>query len=352
MTQQIDLLKEKTLKQLFALCRTRLEPALAGPAERMVRVFYANVAPEDFLKRDLESLYGAALGVFGFALQRRPKTPKLRVYGPSQDDSGWHSAHGAIEIVNDDMPFLVDSIMAALAQRDIAVHLIIHPILSVVRDADGRLIDVLADQPEAGAAPVARQESVMQIEIDRSAVNDAPLAADLLAVLADVRAGVEDWTPMRHRVKDVLAEFDHLPDTFGREEVDEARAFLTWVHDDFFTFLGYRSIRFDGPDGGAVHVDADTGLGLFRDPTLRLFDVDRDLSAFNAEVQDFLRRPNLLLLTKADRVSTVHRAVRFDIVGVKRFDGGGPGDRPACRRRPVYPCRLRFERANGAAVAR
>src|SRR5579859_3270795 len=195
MTQPIDELKDRIIQQAVDIGRQKLSAGQQVLAERLIRASYANVAPEDVLKRDPETLFGGAAALLDFMGERNPGAPKLRVYLPRYENAGWECEHGVIEIVNDDMPFLVDSLSAALQKRDIDIHLLVHPILSVTRDSSDRLTGIAEKRGEKDH----HLESVMHIEIDRlaAATDSAGLAAELLAVFADVRAAVEDWQPMR-----------------------------------------------------------------------------------------------------------------------------------------------------------
>ncbi|PKU23543.1 NAD-glutamate dehydrogenase [Telmatospirillum siberiense] len=322
MAQPIDHLKDRLVEQVAALISERLEPAEHPLAERLLRSSYANVAPEDVLAREPDALYGAVLSMLALARQRLPGQAKLRVFQPRADEGGWDSEHTVIEVVNDDMPFLVDSLTAAVQRSELAVHLVLHPVLPMVRDEAGRLQDIPGD---AGAG--APFESLMHIEIDRLTDPARLLALSdrLAAVLADVRAAVEDWRAMRERVAAILAELAAPAESGRAREIAEVRDFLDWIHHDNFTFLGYRDLRFDldAAADGAIAVEPGSGLGILRDPDFRIFDTERDLATMTAEVVAFLRRPAVLLLTKADRVAAVHRPVPMDIVGIKRFDVEG-----------------------------
>jgi glutamate dehydrogenase len=317
-----DHLKDVLVEKVASLIRERLDTVQQAMAECLLRAAYANVAPEDILHRAPEALYGAVMSMLALARQRSPGKPKLRVQHPRPDEGGWDCEHTVIAAVNDDMPFLVDSVTAALQRGELSIHLILHPVLSVRRDADGKLIDILA-KPAADAA----LESILYIEVDRQADHGAAdvLASRLLDVLTDVRAAVEDWAAMRERVAGLRAGLVEGDEAGRSAEIAEARDFLAWVHNDNFTLLGCRDFQFDqGADAGdAITVDPDSGLGLLRNPDWRIFDAERDLAAMPAEVLAFLRRPDVLLLAKADRVATVHRAVPMDIIGVKHFDAAG-----------------------------
>ena len=120
-------LKEEQLGRVTALARERLPRGKSEWAERFIRQYYANV-PDDVLAAEVEQLYGAAMAFYTFGRTRQPGPPKLRAYNPRFEDHGWKSNHTVIEIVNDDMPFLVDSVTAELNRRELTVHLVVHPI--------------------------------------------------------------------------------------------------------------------------------------------------------------------------------------------------------------------------------
>jgi glutamate dehydrogenase len=314
MAQRIDHLKDRLIDRVQSLAAQRLSPEALVPVRRLLSAFYANVVPEDILHREPEALYAAVMALQGFARQRSPGQAKLRLMQPRPDEGGWESEHAVLQIVNDDMPFLVDSITGALQKLDITVHLVVHPILPVSRDAEGKLLEF----PEEAGGPL---ESLMHIEIDRQPADRYPqIEAALAGVLADVRAAVEDWRAMRGRTDEILADLSEDLPNLPLQELAESRDFIAWLLDDHFTFLGCRSFKF-GAD--TITVEEGTGLGLLRDANVRIFDEERDLSAMPPEVKAFLRRPSMLLLAKADRASTVHRPVLMDIVGIKRFDKNG-----------------------------
>src|SRR3954454_14481510 len=225
--------------------REQLGGADAELAEAFARQYYRWVAPEDVADRDPLDLYGVALGHFNFARERAPGTPKVRVYNPRFEEHGWQSTHSAVEIVTDDMPFLIDSVSMELNRRGCGVHLIIHPVLSVRRDGAGQLVDILT--PGEALEEGALRESVIHAEVARQTDPDRlrELEQHLQRVIAEVRCAVEDWQAMRAEALEAAAEL-------GDEDA-EAAAFLEWLADENFTFLGYRA-----GDGA--------GLGILREP--------------------------------------------------------------------------------------
>jgi glutamate dehydrogenase len=218
----------------------------------------------------------------------------------------------ALAIVNDNMPFLVDSVSLAITAAGLRIDRLLHPIVDVRRDAAGRLVTLLG----AAAGPVAdgaTRESVIYIELERAGARSrADLVAALEGVLADVRAAVGDWPAMLARLHDTTRALGDNPPPIAPHAAAEAMAFLEWLAADRFTLLGVRTTRLD--DGGEV--PEGTGLGLYR--------ALPDESAAPAEaLRRFLTSPDPLLITKSATVSTVHRRVNPDVIAVKSFARDG-----------------------------
>jgi glutamate dehydrogenase len=307
------------IDEAAALARDRFDDDRAALVERFVQLFYAGVSPRDLSGRRPTDLYGAAVAVCNLAAERTPGTPLVRVYTPEFEQHGWQSTHSVVEIVTDDLPFLVDSVTMELSRQGVGIHLVVYPMLDAARDDDGQLVGVdLAGDGDDDAVT----EALFHVEIDRQADPEVHRRIEdrLTEVLADVRAAVQDWPAMREQLRAVLAELEETPSPVAQDELDEARRFLAWLDDDHFTFLGYRSYDLITEDDGDVLVaDPDTGLGILRDaPRSR-----KPFSEQPPEVRELARRPTLLTLTKANSKATVHRPSYLDYVGVKRFDADG-----------------------------
>jgi glutamate dehydrogenase len=310
-TSTIETKKASLVEKAGALAGEMLEATDRAAAEYFIAKFYEHVPPADVVERTPRDLFGAAISLWRFAERRHPGHAKIRIYNPDPTTDGWSSPHSIVEIVNDDMPFLVDSVSLAIAASGRTVHLVIHPILSVRRDPKW-CVGAVSDADSAGL-----RESWMHIEITRETDrNDlAQLTRTLSTVLADVRAAVEHWQPMRDRLRELLDELSNPPSPpVPSTELAEVRDFLRWLDDDNFTFLGYREYVFDGAAGAAGEP-----LGILRDETHPVFGGLRDLSAMPADVQDFLRRRELLLIAKSNRRATVHRTAHMDAIGLRRF---------------------------------
>ena len=310
--------KAELIDQVVERVRIRLDGGIshgADTAEKFVRRFYAHVPPSDILGDSPDDLAGAALALWELAQERVPGAPKVRVYTPRVEQHGWESSHSVVEIVNDDMPFLVDSVTAELRRLDAEVQLLAHPIVHVERDASGRLLKMDGDLAE----------SVMHIRVSaQPAARHETIRTRIEAVLADVRAAVEDWNTIRKRCWDLVAELEKNPPPLPRREIKEGIAFLEWLVDNHFTFLGYREYSFEGEGETAVaRVLPETGLGILRNESVPVFEGLRNLGTLPEDVRYFLREPTLLLITKANRLATVHRPVPMDAIAVKCFDPKG-----------------------------
>ncbi len=315
MTSTIEAKKSNSVKKAAALAGELPDPGEQAIAARLIAEFYEHVPPGDVAARSPRDLYGAVLSLWRFAERRRTGQAKIRVYNPDPEIDGWSSPHTIVDIVNDDMPFLVNSVTGAINAGNRVVHLIIHPIFTVARDSDGRLHEICA----AGADGL--RESWMQIQITHESdpAGLARLTRTLAAVLDDVRAAVDDWQPMRRVLRDVVSDLSGEPSPpVPAAELAEAQDFLRWLDDDNFTFLGFREYLFDGaakPELGP--------LGLLRDETHPVFGGLRHLSSLPTDVQEFVRRRELLVITKSNRRATVHRTAHMDAIGVRQFSPTG-----------------------------
>ncbi|MFZ1287390.1 MAG: NAD-glutamate dehydrogenase [Candidatus Phosphoribacter sp.] len=295
----------------------------AAPIEHLLVRYYRHVATEDLLARAPEDLLGAALSHRDVARQRPWGTSNVTVDNPTVEVQGWASQHTAIQIVTDDMPFLVDSVTMALTRGRHGIHLVVHPQLVVQRDAVGDLQDVLdsdkAPHGEFGVAP----ESWMHLEIDRmsDAGERAALTDELRRVLGDVRDAVEDWPKMRDRCQVLADELRRAgPAGIPVEETDQGVRFLDWLAANHFTFLGYRQYVLGERDGETVlHPVTGSGLGLLRYDSAG----SAAFARLSPPAQQRARDAELLIITKANSRATVHRPVYLDYIGVKTFDAAG-----------------------------
>ncbi|HXR26115.1 MAG TPA: NAD-glutamate dehydrogenase, partial [Candidatus Binataceae bacterium] len=313
---------EQYRKSIAAIvAAARLPKSVRGmDPKRFLQAYYANVDAEDIAARDPKELAAAALSHLMFARQRRGRA-LVRVFNPTQRECGYSSPHTVIEMVNDDMPFLVDSIGLALTRRALTLHFLTHPVFAVARDKAG----VLRSVEERGSAADKRHrlESFQHVEVDRI-VDPATLqslCAEIERSMRDVRVACADWDKMREAARRTAEDLNSLSARFDPRDVSEAQALLAWMEDRHFTFLGCREYVLRGGKGRDALVAVEsTGLGILRRGHKRAPNTSRSLSA---DIRRQSRSRDLVLVTKANLQSTVHRAGYLDYVGVKHFDAKG-----------------------------
>jgi len=163
MDMRIEKQRHEQVAKAIDIVRQKFEGEKAASAELFLAEFYAGVLDDDIRGIEPEDLYGAALSLFQFGAKRGEMGPKVHAYNPRFDKHGWRSGHTVIEIVNDDMPFLVDSVTMGLNALNLTVHLVIHPIFRVVRDKAGAMTEIASAREEKKGS---HRESFMQIQVD------------------------------------------------------------------------------------------------------------------------------------------------------------------------------------------
>ncbi|MGA3140262.1 MAG: NAD-glutamate dehydrogenase [Xanthobacteraceae bacterium] len=283
----------------------------------------AQALPDDLQRYAPDELAGLAEQAWSFLQARDPGTAKIG-FMPTASPRG----EAILQIVNDDMPFLVDSVLGELGERSLAIRLLAHPVFTVERDQAGKLSAFKGARKSQG-----HRESYIHI-LTGGAENEserADIVRDLHRILSEVAVCVRDWRPMLARVGEVVAELQANPPPLAADEIAEAIQFLQWLAADNFTLLGARDYAYD-ERARELTPKLETGLGLLRSPDLRLLRRGNQLVTITPEIDEFLKEPKLLIVTKAAVRSRVHRRVNLDYIGVKRFDADGNlvGERALC----------------------
>ena len=292
----------------------------------LARRFYRHVTAEDLGSADepmpdASRLVADLEAVLAVAIDRPPQRANVEVH--SQADTSLATAI----IVTDDMPFLVDSVTSALSLEGRTVRLVIHPQLVVRRDSAGRLVEVLDIDVDDPRPADALAESWMRIELERDFVreDDRRTADHLRRVLRDVRASVQDWAAMRAvalRTADELLAGAAVG--IPADDVADAADLLRWMADERFVFLGYRQYELRSAD--ELVAIPGTGLGILGEQSDQAEQApasSRSFAQLPAAVRAKAAEPQLLILTKANSRSTVHRSGYLDYVAVKQFDPDG-----------------------------
>ncbi|MDO1527488.1 NAD-glutamate dehydrogenase [Fulvimonas sp. R45] len=274
-------------------------------AQFFIGVFFARVSEGDRALHTPAGWAAVIAGLLDFIQQRQPGQASVRL----AEGEG----HQLLQVVTDDMPFLVDTVSMAVSGCS-QIHTVIHPVVKAARDASGRL-----QRLGEGHA-----ESVMHFEID--ALADAAagerLCAQVEAALDDVRLAVDDWAAMRSKVLAIADELPQRQPPLDPEAAQEASEFLRWLADDNFTFLGYREYEVVAEDGDKLlRAREASGMGILRGSERSV--APRSLRSLAASALPQSGATDAIILTKTNARSHVHRAGHMDYVGVLRFDAAG-----------------------------
>jgi glutamate dehydrogenase len=281
-------------------------------------IYFEEAEHGDLSRFSSLDLFGAAMAHFEFARHRTSGHHKIRIYNPDFERDGWQSTHSVIELVTDDMPFLIDSLAMFLGRHNLNLHLLVHPVLSVSRDDDGTLVDI-----QRSGENRQQRESFIHVQIDR--ISDAELLqtlqTELDRVVADIRLVVSDEPRMRSALVEIAKELARVKGDKAAE-AREAIDFLSWTAENHFLFMGYCDydlVQRDGKD--SLKIVKNSGLGILKDQG------DKEYSASFEQLPQTLRElahlPQLIILNKSQTRSIIHRSAYVDFIGIKRFDAKG-----------------------------
>lgn len=311
MKQLFDYAKEKVRAEKFELLKPFLEQ------------YYAQASVDELKTRTVRDLFGAVLSHWELMYQRQPGQYLRHVFNPDLKTDGWETSHTVLQFILDDQPFLVDSLRNAINRAGLSVHFVVNlGGMKVVRNTKHYITDIL---PLDSTENKAIKEAPIYIEIDRQTNPQvlAKLQNELDHVIHDARVVVADWPKMLHEIRLALIEIDQHKPPVNDKELEEIKAFLKWLMDNRFTFLGYR--KYDQVGEGedkALQLVPHSGLGVLRDtPQSKL---KRYYTTLPPEALKLaLSTKHVLLLAKTNTYSTVHGNRYTDYISVKRFNDQG-----------------------------
>jgi len=303
-----------------------------SPVERtFIADYYEHLIDDDAQNYTAELLHDRAMAHWQAADHRKPKTANVVIRN--------ETSRSMVFIATDDMPFLVDSVIAELVRQHSAIHLVVHPLLIVARNRETNALVSITRMPasvgvssgDTSAMPNishliasgpngSHLESWIAIEIDRAGDEaQQSLIAGLHAVLHDVRAAVEDWPLMSLKAAQIADDLDRIAHGRDIQDRTQTQELLRWLNADNFTFLGYREYDLTTLDGEDVlSIRERSGLGLLRSAEDR-----HQIQHLTEAGRTKARERNALVITKANSRSTVHRPAYFDYIGIKSFDQNG-----------------------------
>jgi glutamate dehydrogenase len=301
----------------------------AGQVEAMTafaKAFTRRLSPSDIadLGTDehlgTDELLGIVVGAFGLADTRGSSDVAVRVFNPTMGQDGYQTLGSVLETNTLDSPFLFDSVNEELDARGLAVRRVIHPVIGTERDADGRIVRVVH------VRDATTRESVMHFELDRrlSATETADLADAIRRIVGDVRLAVRDFDAMQAALRGMIEIAKSGTPLYGEDEIAETVAFLEWLLDQNFILLGYREYDLvDLPEGRALATTAGSGLGILSKSGWSAYEQPVLLSTIEPTLRARIEGGDLLIYSKTNRLSTVHRRVRMDYIGVRRVSADG-----------------------------
>ncbi|GHF15066.1 glutamate dehydrogenase [Kordiimonas sediminis] len=308
-----------TLKEIEALAKKAFSGDELKLFQSFADGFYFESTPDDLINDDINKLFAIAQEHFTAFKKRKPGKAYVQLLNMRSKVADWKGDCTTIQIINDDMPFLVDSITGALAvSLRSRIYMMHHPILSVERDDKGNLLSI--------GGKNGKNESLIYVEIDSQ--SDAKvlktIQTTLEEVLADVRLSVSDWKGMLAKIDETVASLTVNPPPLDQDDVDETIRFLRWLGADHFTFLGFREYTFEDDKGEFTFSQVKgSGLGILRDKDRNVLRDKDGLTPMSPEIMHFLKQPEPVIITKANVKSTVHRVSHLDYIGVKIFDADG-----------------------------
>ncbi|MDD7805150.1 MAG: NAD-glutamate dehydrogenase [Endozoicomonas sp. (ex Botrylloides leachii)] len=281
--------------------------------------YFRQTQIKDLLTISADDCYGSLLCLWQFIQHKVPGAFKFRAYNPEPEEHFWHSTHSIIEILGDDMPFLVASVMMELDRQEVAVHNLTHPVIRSIRDKKGQLITLQpADADQNGGHP----ETLMRIEIDRqdNAKELSRIIEGIQEVISDVEQIVRDRSAMEAQLNKAIHWCKTQPQQVTEEEQAEVIDYLQWLKKDNFLFIGYRYYELDQTSKGTCQrIKQGSALGTFREDTPKT-STETYLSPYLASK---LQEPELLIITKSSSRSTVQRHSHMDYLGIKQFNEKG-----------------------------
>ncbi|MZI93267.1 NAD-glutamate dehydrogenase [Vibrio sp. CAIM 722] len=305
------------LEKVYQLIQDRLELAQQPLVTQLAQHLFSNISQDDLVSRNESDLYGAIVSLWHHISEKSADEQSVRVFNPTVSRQGWQSTHTIVEIVVPDSPFLVDSIKMALSRLDLTSHLMLNGPTQIARNKRGTITSINQSK--------GNWHSLFHIEVDRLNTQEEmdELKNELLSMLGDTKLVVNDWQPMVSKLSQVVdqLEADRKQIPIEDDRLAETIEFLRWLGDHNFTFMGYKEFDLVENNGETELVPTkEQGLGLFSQPekARRI-----KLTEFSDSARLEAQKPYLLIVTKGNKQSKIHRPAYTDYIGIKKFDKNG-----------------------------
>jgi glutamate dehydrogenase len=318
-----QLSKQEFLSAVLDLVSQKVPAQQKTGLVHFVHQFYEAQPLENLIKTPIEAHAQTIADLWKFYQNRPYGTPKIKVYFWRPEITGEISERIIIDIINDDMSFLVDSLTALLTRHGLVPHLLWHPILHVNRDTKGNFI---AFENREVKGPAITDESFIHCEVIESAVSEATtiLHQEIVSILQEVRLANQDWQAMTQRIDQAVEDLTYATQLGIIEDTEEIQQFLRWMQNDHFTFLGYCQYDIATKHGRLLRGPiAHSALGILKNQALQDLRTLFEGIDYDSATRRLMMRPSPFLINKASRISNVHRPVLMDAIGIKRFNHKG-----------------------------
>lgn len=302
------------LEKVYELIKGKIDKVQQPVVETLAKRILEQISDEDLLARNESDLYGAVLSLWHLLNQHDQAEIVVKVYNPTLAGNGWQSTHTIVEILTPDCAFLVDSVRMALKRLDVTSHLMLSGPHRVHKDNKNVITEIGGEN--------GKLQTLFHIEVDRMSDRKEmkQLEEEIRDSLKDVKLVTDDWQVMREQMISVAKDLKKAKVPLDKSRKDEAVEFLNWVSENNFTFLGYQ--KFD-----LVAIEGDFELRPAKGQGLGIASKDKHgpvlLSSLPESARIEARKQELLVLTKSNSKSRVHRPAYVDYIGVKIFDGDG-----------------------------
>ncbi|MGB1580714.1 MAG: NAD-glutamate dehydrogenase domain-containing protein, partial [Nevskiales bacterium] len=284
-----------------------------------LRHYFRNATVDDLDQFEDQQLVQMAKRHYAMARSRKRGDNRVEVFQPEQSRDGWQQPRCVVMTATDDMPFLVDSLMLALREIGPSLQWMVHPVLRVSRDKRGQLRELhrLQDAQTGATESMVHMQSGPLPAKQRQQLQD-----NLQALMRDLSTVVADWPEMQTVTRQVIEELARAPAGCDMQQVGEAQAYMQWLSDHRFTFLGYcRRSLVAGKSGSSYVTDAGTGMGLLRDDLPK-----RDPEGYVAsslELDKYAQSTRVLVISRGNSRSWIHHGEYMDVISIKRFAPDG-----------------------------
>ena len=308
-----------------AVCRQlerQVVPTETDPVVAFAEIFLSRATKEFLHGRSADTLAHITLGAWRFLQDSQPDRVDVEVFNPEVDQEGWYAPVTVLRTSVSERPFIVDSLCEFLNDQDLSIEYLIYPVVHVERSGNGDILSLRASRDGES------KESFVHCEVSRIMDAEAreSLRNEVSLRLQDVIRVTDDFHPMIDALNSTVVELTEcvgaLPDL--REELEEVQAFLRWIRDGGFVFLGYREYDIVELDGGpAIVVQPGSGLGVLRNEAESSFAEPVLVSQTDPSTRDLVMGGPHLIITKTNTRSTVHRLTRMDYIGIKKLSSDG-----------------------------